>query len=342
MYRSFDEEPEKRLRTGDIVRLDLNDFRAILKNYELLEPLLKSYDLNPKYKSKLWAILNKPCDMVHDGTQRFKSSSLFLAPLQSFLGELRKDRIFAEYVLPPKTIEPIKDFLISLSKNYFYGEANRFFTCDPKASLEEKKSIKEQRTNFQDIHHAWILEEVLNFLDGNEAPDTTEEVFTLFSETEAVKGLPHIEGFLKNLPNETKWIDYKKNYEQTVKEMGEIHLNPKTINEMSKTIFVNQMEIRGRFYYEPHASLFSSEVNDFSYILELEDMITLKVSESAVSNGSLVDLLKEKRLVGLTRNYSDRLQNIMGYYYSKIGTADIQSKVVLALYDECFDHFFTK
>ena len=85
--------------------------------------------------------------------------------------------------------------------------------------------------------------------------------------------------------------------------------------------------------------LYDSKLKDFSFVIELEDLITFKISEESVKSGSVVDILKQKRLVGLSRNYSDRLQNIMGYYYSKIGTADVQGQDVIELYTKCFKNF---
>lgn len=342
MYRDFDNEAEKRLRTGDVVRLELKDFKAILKNYNVLEPLLKSYDENPKYKSQLWAVLNKPCDMVHDGSQRFKSSSLFLAPLQSFLGELRKDRVFSDYVLPPISVVPVKTFLSDFNNQYFKALSEKKFPMPKDAPHQVKGEIGKKQGAFKSNFSSWFRKEIIDKFDGNEVPDEVEQVLELFENTLDPNIYTTIKEFIRNLLKDPAWIKYKKDYNKSVKQVDEIRLNPEKINDMVKNVFVNQMEIRGRFYYEPNQSLYSEAVDDFSYIIELEDLITLKVTEESVKKGTLVELLQKRRLVGLTRNYSDRLQNIMGYYYSKIGTADVQSKNVLALYDECFDHFFVE
>jgi hypothetical protein len=108
-----------------------------------------------------------------------------------------------------------------------------------------------------------------------------------------------------------------------------------SINEL----FLNQQDSKGIFYFEPSIDLFNKEVNDFSYFIEIEDILTLKISEESIQNGQLVQLLSANRVVGLTRNFSDRLQNIMGNYFSKIGTADVKASGILALYSECFEKF---
>ncbi len=339
MYRKFDSEPEKRLRTGDVVRLELADFKSILKSYELLEPLLKSYDQNPKYKSQLWAILNKPCDMVHDGSQKFKSSSLFLAPLQSFKGELRKDKVFSDFVLPPLNVVPFKTFLNDFGDKYFKSMGEKFFPFPLDATPLQKKEVGGKRSTFKNDHYQWVRTEIFDKFEGNEVPEILDQILGQFTTTLDKKKYSVIIQFLTDLLKDASWDKYKKDFALSVKQSTEVRLDSSKINEMARSVFINQMEIRGRFYYEPHQSLYSEAVDDFSYIIELEDLITLKVTEESVKKGTLVNLLKKKRLVGLTRNYSDRLQNIMGYYYSKIGTADVESKNVLALYNDCYDSF---
>ena len=100
------------------------------------------------------------------------------------------------------------------------------------------------------------------------------------------------------------------------------------------------MDSQGIFFYEPKKNL--SKLNyDLSYIIQLEDIISLKINEKVQKSGKLFNLLIEKRVVSLTENFSDRLLNIMGNFFSKIGTEDIRSEELLDLYVKTYpDSFF--
>ena len=62
MY-SNDEDPH--LRTGDVVVLELEDFKKIARHESMIS-LFEQYDKDPHYQRHFWAILNKSCDMVYD------------------------------------------------------------------------------------------------------------------------------------------------------------------------------------------------------------------------------------------------------------------------------------
>ena len=57
-------------------------------------------------------------------------------------------------------------------------------------------------------------------------------------------------------------------------------------------------------------------------------------------SGKLSRLLIEKRIASLKKNFSDRLLNIMGNYFSKIGTSDVMVNKVLHLYKKIYPSNF--
>lgn len=73
-----------------------------------------------------------------------------------------------------------------------------------------------------------------------------------------------------------------------------------------------------------------------SYMIQLGDLITLKIAQSVKKIGELSQLLQNKREAMLTSNFSDRLLNIMGNYFSKIGTPDVMSHEVFMLYKKVY------
>lgn len=104
---------------------------------------------------------------------------------------------------------------------------------------------------------------------------------------------------------------------------------------------LNQLDSRGVFFYEPHTEI-SSKATDLAFVVLLQDMITVKVKKESQTDGSLYKLLLGKRALSLSENFSDRLLNIMGNYFSKIGTGDVRADKVVELYSTTFaGHFFT-
>ncbi len=80
--------------------------------------------------------------------------------------------------------------------------------------------------------------------------------------------------------------------------------------------------------------LIQTVITMIKLLIQFEDIITLKVKEEIQKTGHLISLLIEKRCVSLTRNFSDRLLNMMGTYFSKIGTPDVMADRILALYKD--------
>ena len=122
-------------------------------------------------------------------------------------------------------------------------------------------------------------------------------------------------------------------------ESKKIVLKLKAKDKLAK-LCLNQLDSQGVFYYQPSKGL-SETKYDLSYIIQLEDMITLKIDEKFQDSNNLVELLKKNRIVSLTENFSDRLLNIMGNFFSKIGTNDVMSDEIMDLYVKSYpDSFF--
>lgn len=342
MYRDTSVGDESRLRTGDVVELGVDDFELILKNFPILKPLLESYAENPRYKSKLWAILNKPCDMVHSGSQKFKSN-LFLCPLQSFRKELKKEHIFDEYISPPLGMKNPADELMDIYSSYLERKAKEVYPIESDTPKPQKKEFGQKRKEFVSTEGDWAWSEVFSSFEEVEKLELYEKSLSSFLETleeenESGEYDFFIE-FIKNLETDDNWKEYKTKYHAMIDGIDEVRINSKKTTDLVQTVFINQMETKGMFYFEPHVELYSEELCDFSYFIELEDIMTLKLKQEMIDSGNLVKLLQDKRKVGLSRNFSDRLQNIMGYFFSKIGTKDVKGSDVLGIYDECFDTF---
>ena len=120
----------KFLRTGDIVKLELCDFKEIVRDNAILK-LFKSYENNPQYNQKLWAVLNKPCDMVHyedEKTIRYFKNNLFLSPLQKLKDALRKGTLGS--ILHIEDTPNAKEFLLKTYKK-FISKMNGKRNCSP-------------------------------------------------------------------------------------------------------------------------------------------------------------------------------------------------------------------
>lgn len=343
MYRELDEPEEQKLRTGDIIRLRLDDFSKLLKHFEILKPLLESYNNNSKYESCFWAILNKPCDMVHGQGQKFKSN-LFLCLLQSFRKELKQEHIFGEYVSPPQALKVPSAQITTLYQKYLSAKAKGIYPISNDLSKKEKAELSGLQKKFVGHQLQWATNEIFSYFEDSEQISVYDEVLSnyqeqVLSDRNKSGSYDHIIEFLANLPSNDEWQRYKKELQNQLDRIDEIRINSKKARSLVQTVFINQMETKGMFYFEPHENLYDEALCDFSYFIELEDILTLKLKDEVILNGTLVETLKEKRLVGLTRNYSDRLQNIMGYFFSKIGTKDVKGAEVLGIYDDCFNSF---
>ncbi len=310
--------PEKSfsLKTGDVVLLKIDDFKNIVKHDSILD-LFKQYNNDLKYKHCLWAILNKACDMVQDKEKnRHFKNNLFLAPLQGLMDVLKEGVLgnspFVQGNVPSLEQSFIESYKIFLKKN-----------------KEPEKSIKS------------ILKKIEGIL--KEGAEQTQSLDSLLdSLREYSKDSQILTENLIRFRKSEIWLKTVKSFNQEVKKKkkeSKINLNSSAIKNKLPKLFLNQMDSSGIFYYEPSTPL-SSQGHDLSYIIQLDDMITLKIKEEVQKDGTLSNLLKEKRVISLTENFSDRLLNIMGIFFSKIGTPDVNPSSVIDLYIKSFPNSF--
>ena len=111
----YEKELPDILRTGDIVKLDINDFEKIIRHRPLLK-LFQDFEKNSDYSSRFWTILNKSCDMVHND-KRYFSNNLFLVPLQGLKSTLKKGTLGK--VLYSSQTKSSSQILIDSYKKYF-------------------------------------------------------------------------------------------------------------------------------------------------------------------------------------------------------------------------------
>lgn len=167
----------------------------------------------------------------------------------------------------------------------------------------------------------------------------------IVSPSELLKGLikfteseEEIQKDLKSFRESNIWKEELNKYNKKQNEVQEN--NSKVIlKSQAKTkigaLALNQMDSKGIFFYEPMDRI-SDPKYDLAYIIQLQDLITLKITKKVQENGDLFNLLIQKRVAMLTSNFSDRLLNIMGNSFSKIGTPDIMSDDILVLYKNVY------
>jgi len=339
MYRALNDIGEDGLRTGDVIYLDTLNFKEILRNYNSFKELFAQYEANPKYRANYWAILNKPCDMVHDESKKRKfDTNMFLCPLQSFLFSFGVQEILNQYREQPASVEEYSAVLERMLTKYL----KKYFSTMIPITENQKKEEKKELLRLREDGIETVLKSVLsieNVFSFSKSDDhlLVENVLAQYAEEGNILG-PAI-NFFKGLSTEPEWKAHIKT--RAIEAGNGLSLTKEQykLDEFSK-FFRNQKENDGLYYYEPHLHLFSDQVSDFSFFLELEDMMTFKIKESSIQDGSFVELLKVNRKVGLTRNFSDRLQNIMGNYFSKIGTSDIKSNDIFSLYQDAVKNFY--
>ncbi len=308
----YDEACENNLRTGDVIELRVADFEKICRHDSMLN-LLKEYEQNPDYPKSFWAVLNQPCDMVHDtANKRYFKSNLFLAPLQGVKSALRKGTLGG-----PRLNSNIKDLKKIIVENF-----EKFIHED-----KDKKSLEFLVGRIKDIlevedkeaqHPSDLLAFLIEYLDRTRL---TKDLLIKFEKGKV-------------------WKQALENYDKELREPQKIRINNDLKDKLSK-LCLNQLDSQGFFFYEPHENFyFPTEGKEICYIIQLEDMITLKIKKDYQSSGQLVEDLKNKRVVSLTENFSDRLLNIMGIYFSKIATKNVLFHKVMELYnDVCPDEF---
>lgn len=317
------------LRTGDIIKLDLDDFKTIVRHESIL-PLLKQFNDEPAYVSKYWALLNQPCDMVHDPDKgRHLRSNLFLSPLQGLRSALRKgalgDLVHFESVKMPENV---------------FTETYKTYLTD-KAKRENPKPEAEAAKDYYPRLNRQFVEPAVSRIENDLAPvkgqfkDPNDVISTL---KEYLKSDTNLTQSLNELEATEIWQKAIEKY-QKEKEEAEKRNNSLTLKADAKdklaALALNQLDSQGVFFYEPHARISKSDI-DLSYVVLMQDMLTLKIDKEALSSGHLYDLLKKNRVLSLTENFSDRLLNIMGNYFSKIGTGDVRSDRIIELYTNTY------
>ncbi len=324
------------LRTGDVVRLELNDIEKIARHESVLE-LFRHFDENPEYSPKLWAILNKSCDMVHEPeNKRYFKHNLFLVPLQMLRSALRKgtlgDLLYSEDLIAPENL------LTDAYKKYFSKKARYKNPYD--SAIPQKQYYVDLNKTVIDPAVAKIKE----LIEGqvNEIDSLSELLNGLIKLTESNE---EIQEDLKSLKKSDEWEEelnkYNKRKINAQEKNSKIILKTKEASIKIADLALNQLDSQGMFFYEPMINI-SNPTHDLAYIIQLEDLITIKIAEPVQQSGELIQLLQEKREAMLTRNFSDRLLNIMGNYFSKIGTPDIMSEDILLLYKNVFSgEFYT-
>ena len=318
------------LRTGDVVLLELDDIKKIARHESVLD-LFRHFDKTPEYYPKLWAILNKTCDMVHDpANDRHFKSNLFLAPLQMLRTALKKgtlgDLLYSEDIITPEKV------LTDTFQKYFSKKAK---------NKNPNNSGMPPEQYYENLNKAVInpaVNKIKELIEGHES--------VIMNPAGLLEGLVistklngEIQEELKSFMKSSEWEQEFNKYNMKQKETQEI--NSKIILKAEKAsikiaeLAHNQMDSKGIFFYEPMDRI-SDPKYDLAYIIQLQDLITLKITKKVQENGDLFNLLIQKRVAMLTSNFSDRLLNIMGNYFSKIGTPDIMSDDILVLYKNVY------
>ena len=200
------------LRTGDVVRLELDDLEKIVRYKSVLE-LFRHFDENSEYSPKLWAILNKTCDMVHDPAKgRYFKSNLFLVPLQILRTALRKgtlgDLLYSEDLIAPENL------LTDAYKKYFSKKARYKNPYDSAIS---------QKQYYVDLNKTVIdpaVDKIKELIEGqvNEIDSPSELLNGLIKLTESDE---EIQEDLKSFKESDEWQEELNKYNKKQKEVQE-------------------------------------------------------------------------------------------------------------------------
>ena len=320
------------LRTGDVVCLASADFKEFVKHSPMLA-VLKQFEENESYAPKFWAVLNKPCDMVHGGGRVFKSN-LFLAPLLGFKLALKRE-LFGDGLLSLKQVPKSKDVLIEAYRVHMLSAVEKEH---PKGDQEKRAAHRLRIDAFVAPAVAKLREIIESSDEESESPEQLLRDLIEFTKEE-----PNISSSLAGFASDRGWLSALKKYDETKVaaqvQDGKIVLKASAAKGPLADLCLNQMDSKGIFFFEPHSDL-SSKGTDLAFIIELQNMLTLKIKQSALDDGALFKMLMDKRRVSLTENFSDRLLNIMGNYFSKIGTDDVMVDEVIRAYKEQFPNEF--
>ena len=325
-------QPENRLRTGDVVKLDLDDFQSIARHNSILD-IFKDFKNNHDYNNMLWAVLNKSCDMIHDfNNRRSFKNNLFLIPLQGLMSTWRKETI--RDILHHQGPKEVSSILTKAYKQYLSEKTKNELS---QKNGEDTKSYGQRIQTYIKPAMDAIKESISEGIAGhNHPPILLEALKKNFFKNEVISS------DLTNFEKSNAWQEALRTFNEQQKEYqnknSKIVLKSGAAQRIAQ-LTLNQLDSQGIFYYEPHKDL--SDLNyDISYLIQFEDMITLKVKKEMQDSGNLVSLLIKKRCVSLTRNFSDRLLNMMGTYFSKIGTPDVMADRVLSLYKDIYPNNF--
>ena len=328
----YDDLASNQLRTGDIVELVFSDFEKIVRHNSLLS-LFKDFEDNLDYPKNLWAILNKNCDMVHMPEQkRHFTGNLFIVPLQGLRIALKKGAL--KDILYSEEEQSINKILIKSYQEYLANKVKK------ETLRQEGESDRDYGTRIEGIVKPAICKMKKIITKDIQSSNNLQDILT--SLKDFVREEPPIYLSIVEFEDSQSWKKSLRNFEDKQKEIQEknskIILKSGAEDRLSK-LTLNQLDSEGIFFYEPSLEIFDKE-NDLSYLIQIEDMITLKTKEDMHKSGDLVKLLLNKRVATLTRNFSDRLLNITGNYFSKIGTPDVMADKVLSLYTKIYSNDF--
>ena len=321
MYLSKERMKYETLTTGDVIELTTSDLRKFLE-HNTMKSLIKQFDKDKKDRPKFWAILNKACDMAHKDNQKF-TTNLFLCPLQGLREQIRRG--------PLKRIRYIETNKSPAQK--FKGILETDIKKETSKSLKkigaetDQEFGKRKQTEVQNS-----LSPVYSYVEQIKKEDdpTDFEIAIIGSASSNEEVQEYFKGLFKSNP----WCNYLKDYKRIQRSSSLLILKENAFSAISK-LCNNQLESDGLFFYEPHPKLLKKSY-DLAYVIEFEDLLTLKIKEKFQASGELVKFLEDKRILSLKPLFSSRLQNMMGVYFSKIGTDDILSQNVLNLYENYF------
>lgn len=321
MYLSPASQRKEDLKTGDVIELTSIELSNVLE-HDSMKKLIKQFDKDKPNRPKLWAVLNKACDMAHNSKQKF-TTNLFLCPLHGLRDQIKNGQL--------KTIRYVETAKSPIAR--FKSILERDITSKVKAEVvkEEEETTADYGKRLQGEVSKSILP-ITGFIDqiGEEDNPTNFEV-ALKASTASDE---NVNAYVDALFKIQAWQSYCKEYKRIQNSSSFIIFKEGSTDKISK-LCRNQLESSGMFFYEPHLKIYKKGY-DLSYVIEFEDMLTLKVKKNLQDSGKLVELLKNKRVLSLKPMFSSRLQNMIGSYFAKIGTEDILSQNVLNLYKKYF------
>lgn len=328
---------DRGLVTGDILKLDVDFFKKFSK-YDTIIPLFENFLKNEDYSSNYWAILNKPCDMVHDDyVKRSFDRNMFLCPLKNFKTSFYKNELLEDCALHGESIESPYRKIYQLYSSFVKDFVNEEYPFEKGVGKEKEE---ERRSTISETKKSMI-----EYFFGNVFADETIEYDFVFSflegymQQEEGEDFLRIQKFIDKYKNSKVWRDYGLKLEESAVADSNVKIKKSKLSKISNFV-LNQNDSLGTFFYEPNLKI-SSMNGDLCYYIELEDLITFKVDSNFQSSGELVEFLKKVRVLKVSDNFSDRLLNIMGNYFSKIGTTDIPSTPILRMYGQVLKDNFS-